>query len=129
MTDEKQLTPNEEYYLYNTSPEAYKRLGDGIGKLRQVNSGHARMRGRYSEYPARMLTVDPATQLFVRCENCGRQHCTDPWMPGVGAEPGYIALNDRVRMVAVPDQIQPWLSRSIYYCTVDLQRCLSRSPK
>ena len=123
----KPLTPNEEYYLYNTSPEAYKTLGDGIMRLGLVHHGHAKQRGKFSEYPERMISVNPSEQLFVQCANCRRQHCTDPWMPGIGLEPAYVALNDRVRMKSEPDPHRPWLSRSLYYCIVDLDLCREKS--
>ena len=126
---QRRLTPNEEYCMYNTSPEAYKRLGDGIVALRLVHHGHARVRGRYDEYPERMLCVDPRKELFVRCNNCNRAHCTDPWLPGIGSEPGYVALYDRVRLQVVPDPRRPWLTKTIYYCAVDIERCAKMTRK
>jgi hypothetical protein len=123
----KTMTPNEEYFFYNTSPAAYARLGAGIKNMQEVQARHAAVRGQYHLYPPRMVSVDPNQQLFVNCVDCGRAHCTDAWMPGVLSEPLYIPLYDRVRLEAVPDQNHPWQLRSLYHCTVELDTCAQKA--
>lgn len=103
--------------------DAYEQLGREMRQWPEfalMSAQHLEKRGLYAEYPDRAVTHAKDARgrpLFIQCSSCGRQHCTDAWLPF-----GYSSFNDRAQLGGDGSPARPYL----YYCR-DLSQC--RGPK
>lgn len=109
-----ELETNAHYLEQCRNLDAYRELTDDMKQWPTyplMNTNHLALRGRYEHYPS-CNTVSFAKDkrdqpYFIKCSNCGRQHCTDAWLPF-----GYSSFWDRVHMAGDGSKERPYL----YYC-------------